>query len=374
MQTVESVSHSRHNFDVTLKYVLISAFFVWAAPGLSAERVERSDLVLALKTSLSRAEFPKSALGGQVEYTVLDPTQKAARQYLAECRSSQGAVVVMDAQSGAILTLAERGHVFGSKLPAASVIKIVTAAAAIEKLGLTQDSKLRYFVQGIPRETTLIHAFAQSMNRAFSELGTAQVGIAKFTSMLEVFGFNQDQSFEVPIPRSEAKIAEERLGQMSSGALSSTTLSPLHAALLAAAVANGGEPMEPFIIRRLVSPAGTTLYESTPRSLRRFIQEKTALELQKLMKETVISGTASRGFSGFFADRGTDLTVGAKPGFWIESPSNRKTEWFVGFVKSTTQRLAIAVVTVAQRQGDSLCSVRIARKMIETHLGPPARH
>ena len=67
------------------------------------------------------------------------------------------------------------------------------------------------------------------------------------------FGFNQTIDFELEFPPSHLSIkdAPYNWAEIASGFNNSTTLSPLHGVLLAAAVVNHGELVEPTVIDRI---------------------------------------------------------------------------------------------------------------------------
>jgi cell division protein FtsI/penicillin-binding protein 2 len=118
-------------------------------------------------------------------------------------------------------------------------------------------------------------------------------------------------------------------------------LSPLHAALIAAAVGNGGVAVEPTILDEIGSeptaPAGST----------RLLKPETAAALRDMMKYTVTSGTATSSFR----ERGRsvlgDIEVAGKTGSLSNHQRPYKDySWFVGFAPAGDPKIAVAAVVV----------------------------
>jgi len=118
-------------------------------------------------------------------------------------------------------------------------------------------------------------------------------------------------------------------------------LSPLHAALIAAAVGNGGIAYEPSLIEEVDGEP----FKATGSS--RLLKQETATALRDMMKYTVTEGTATSSFR----ERGRsvlgDIEVAGKTG----SMSNHRRpfmdySWFVGFAPADDPKIAVAAVVV----------------------------
>jgi cell division protein FtsI/penicillin-binding protein 2 len=297
--------------------------------------------------------------GGRRLYaeTTLDPElQGKAGLWLKKTRARRAALVVMNPADGAILALAgyrsdgQRANVATTEtFPAASLFKIVTAAAALEKADYAAESKVAFDggkhtlykanVVKKPDEgrrvTTLKEGFAESNNAVFGKVGAFDLGPRELADFAQRFYFNKPISFEAPVAISRFQANEEddlyRLAELASGYNRLTKITPLHAALLAAAVINGGSLYEPTFAREVFDRENNIYYQSRPKSLGRVVSETTAEELAELMTAAVSLGTGRR----HFADAEnhpllSGLAIGGKTGTMNDEEGTR-VEWFVAY-------------------------------------------
>jgi cell division protein FtsI/penicillin-binding protein 2 len=118
-------------------------------------------------------------------------------------------------------------------------------------------------------------------------------------------------------------------------------LSPLHAALIAAAVGNRGMAYEPSLIEEVDGQP------FAPSASSRLMKEATASALRDMMKYTVTSGTATSSFR----ERGRavlgDIEVAGKTGSLSNHQRPYKDySWFVGFAPAQDAKIAVAAVVV----------------------------
>lgn len=313
---------------------------------------------------------------GHVLYvrTTLDPMlQKWAVEFMPKVRAQAAALVVLAPSTGRVLAMASHqpdgqpvNIALSSSFPAASLIKIVTAAAAMEKKKMDSDTTLAYdgrkhtlykkhLEKGIQEghnKVTLQEGFAQSINTVFGKLGAFTLGSKELASFARKFHFNQPIDFEMPVQKSEfhvqAKEDPYRLAELASGFNRTTTLSPLHGAMLASAVVNQGILMEPTIVREVFDENNRIYYQDEPKSLGRVVSIRTVQELRKLMQATVSEGTGRRRFRD--AARHpvlSKLEIGGKSGS-INNEAGRRVDWFVGYaqIMNQTEAAALAAVVV----------------------------
>jgi cell division protein FtsI/penicillin-binding protein 2 len=315
--------------------------------------------------------------GVQVELT-LDPfLQEVATRTLAKYQVSYGAVVALDPTSGEILALAEYAHdrpdarrlALAAEGPAASLFKLVTASALVDAAGderLTPESTI--CTHGGERRVSMAHledhptkdqlcetlsmALGSSNNVAFARWTDRVLTPDALEQRAQAFLFNRQLPFVWGVAMSRALIPRSsRLGFARSGAgFEGTTLSPLHAGLIAATIANDGKMMAPRLVRR-VTKAGQILYQSAPEVLAEVLSPDTARAVGLMMRSTIRTGTAKK----FFERRGKpilpDLEIASKTGNLAakdEGPE-RHYSWFVAFAPAESPRLAIASLVV---QGD----------------------
>ena len=247
--------------------------------------------------------------------------------------------------------------------PAASIFKIVTAAAAVEKLGYTADSVLTFngmkhtlyksqLRERRNRHTNRIsmkNAFAQSVNPVFGKIGRLHLGQAALTEFGHAFGFNQPFHFETDVGPSNLTISEKpyHWAEIASGFNRETLISPLHGALIAAAVVNGGAMVEPSLVDQITDRNGHTVYRQQPKPIRQVVKPETARHLRIMMHKTISAGTARKAFRGYRRDKIlSKLDIGGKTGSIYNRGRDRRYDWFVGYAaqKDGSAQIAVAIM------------------------------
>jgi len=302
--------------------------------------------------------------------TCLDLSLQAS--VLKKVRSSKAelmGLVVIDPDDGRVLAMVgvDDDHAISNPcldnhFPAASIFKIVTAAAAIEQYHYTPDmvltfnggkytlykSQLKDKVNRYTNTISFRDSFAQSVNPVFGKIG-ATVGKSSLETYGTAFGFNREIGFEVALPSSMLEVSDEvyHLAEIGCGFNRTTTLTPLHGALIAAAVLNGGRLPEPTMIEQIVDESGREIYRGTPVSAGEAISSETSRLLESMMARTIGSGTCRKTFRGAAKDRVLSrLEIGGKTGSIDNREHTRRMDWFVGFAreKNGTEKIAVAVV------------------------------
>jgi len=291
--------------------------------------------------------------------------------------------VIVDATTGAVYVMAnytdaaDTQQVFPDDVdnyclyggfPAASLIKIVTAAAVMEKKGFNITHSLPvsggfytlYKHQlGLKKQrfraqpVTLKKAFSKSINPFFGKLGIQYLNDEEFTEIARSFLFNVPMAFDLPLQRSSVFNPEtdfER-AERASGFNTRTTISPLHAALIASLPIGDGKIMRPYLIDRIVADSGKDLYWCEKTLLSQPLSKKNVLQLSRLMQATVSQGTARKSFRRLRRTKGyQDWTLGGKTGA-INLPNlQRRCEWYAGFAEKGDVKLGIALVIVHKEQ------------------------
>ena len=295
-------------------------------------------------------------------------------------------IVVMDANSGQILALAgfnktdpNSNPCLLSRFPAASVFKIVTAAAAVEHCGYQADTRLHFNgfkhtlyrsqlkdrINAYTNTMTFKDSFAQSVNPVFGKLGSLRLGKTLLEKYATAFGFNRPIDFELPIPPSHVYIDDEpyHWAEVASGFNNDTTLSPLHAAMMASAVLNNGRMKSPTIVERITDDTGHLIYRSQNAWYGRAMSTQAAFTLERLMETTVRSGTGRKAFRGLKRHHVlSKLLIGGKTGSIYNRAHDARFDWFVGFAKEKrgTGQLAVAVL-VAHEEYIGIRAAQYAR-------------
>ncbi len=327
-----------------------------------AYRLDKVDLslILSLRTSQIKAGEPMVVdhpLYGKLEiYNTLDPDmQKRAEDLLTKRWLKSAGVVAVDAATGRVLALAgvKNGRLapmvtLKAEAPAASLFKVVTAAAAVEEIGLKPGSKLNYIggahtlyksqlkkkLRYRPHRVTLKSSFARSNNSVFARLGLHHLGKDVLTSYAKALGFGRRLQFELPVGMSRLvePTTEFETAEVACGFHRFNTISPLHAALMVGVFVNQGYFMEPFIVDRVLGPKGNVQYQGAPSGSGRLVSKKTCGYMQEMFKATVAWGTARKAFYRVSRDRVLkNLALGGKTGTLRGADRKSLYEWFAGY-------------------------------------------
>jgi len=316
--------------------------------------------------------------GKQVRLTIEPRLQTPMEKLLRMYKPVGAAMVALDPKTGKILSLAEigEGSVTRPAYPAASVFKIVTGAALLEK-GINPDAETCYhggirrlvgkLLEDKPnldrRCLSLSMAMAKSANVVFAKMAVKHLDGEELRKAAERFLFNRP-IFDQPMEQSKAEIPDEGLDFAKSAAgFGEVKLSPMHAALIAAAVGNGGVAMEPSLIDAVdgerVEPTGSM----------RLLNAETAGALRDMMKLTVSQGTATSSFRERQRMVLGNIEVAGKTGSMSTHKGPFKDySWFVGFAPADDPKIAVAVVVVNGLKW-RIHAPYIAREALKAYLG-----
>ncbi|WP_428263931.1 penicillin-binding transpeptidase domain-containing protein [Haliangium sp.] len=341
------------------------------APPLRGDASLRAVLDLS-DASLEDGRYVVPAGKGRRLVLTLDPeVQAAAEKALSRAKAPRGAIVVM-AVDGRILALAglrdgdretpRLGRDLDLPLsvwaPAASVFKIITAAALVTA-GVGPDRKVCYhgglrsvetsnLVDDKARDNqcgTLTDGVSRSQNAIIAKLSHRHINPRALRAMAAAFGFGEAPEMALDVEPSRASIPDEKLdfARVAAG-FWNTELSPLGGALVANTVASGGLRVTPYIVDSVIT--GDRTVSVAPAPSQRVLKKHVAAKVARMMTATTESGTAFKGFH----DRRrrpylAKVDVAGKTGTLVRStPSYLEYSWFVGFAPSDEPQVSISVL------------------------------
>ena len=308
--------------------------------------------------------------GRTAELTVDPQLQRTARSLMQRYRVPEAGLVLSETATGKVLAYASyvaEGEPFDVNIrasaPAASIFKVVTGAALIEKAGLNAESEQCYHggksrlvadeLTDDPRRdrwcATVAIAMGRSINVVFGRLAQKHLTPEDLLAMGGALGFGSPVPFPVPNEPPKLDVPADPLEfARTSAGFWHTTLSPLAGLVLTQTIANGGVALEPRIIAS-VRKGDTELWRDSdaPRVLRRAIQGTTAAELTAMMRQTVSNGSA---YKAFHDARGQaflpEIDVAGKTGTLSDHEANRHYTWFVGFAPADKPVVAVSALVV----------------------------
>lgn len=357
--------------------------------------------------------------GGNVELTIDPKVQDAAYEGLTALGEDvQAAAVAIDPKTGEILAMASTptynpdrvatndqsaaqksynqlskddnepllNRSIQTALPPGSTFKLVTAAAAIENLGMDGDSMVYGGASldlpgtgtDLPNlngtscggeQITLTRALEVSCNTAFGSLGM-ELSDEEMQDQAEGFGFGQDYLDDIgPLAESQyppndgkAEQARAAIGQQS------VIATPLQMAMVSAGIANGGEVMKPYLVDRVTSSSLDVIDQGNPTPIdnQPAVSQDTAEILTQMMVSTVDNGTAE-------AAAIDGVSVAGKTGTAQTTPDKPPYAWFTSFAPAENPSIAVAVMV--QKSGTERSEIAggrlggpIAKAMMEAAI------
>lgn len=333
----------------------------------------------------------------KVETTLDVDLQSYLLDKIDRTNSRHVGIVVMEAATGRVLAMAgfdkfdpSANPCLGSHFPAASIFKIVTAASAVDQCGYTADSPVhfngykhtlykRQLTDAVNRYTTTVSfrdAFAESVNPVFGKIGELRLRKPLLEKSADAFGFNEPLDFDLPLPPSQFHVNDEpyHWAEVASGFNRDTTISPLHGAMMASAVLNGGVMVEPSIVERIVDENGEVLYRRQAGRGQQAMSARAATALSQMMETTITSGTGRKAFRRYRQDKVLSrLQIGGKTGSIDSQFHDVRYDWFVGFARERQGQDAVVVaVMVGHEKYIGIRATQYARMAMTYYFGNPS--
>ena len=323
--------------------------------------------------------------GGGVELTLRASMQEAAAAALGD---RKGAVVALDAKTGAILALysspsfdpnalasRDAGEVqdayatldadpknpmlnrtISERYAPGSTFKVLTAIALIENGIANPDTRMdspvsttlpgtNTEVSNIESSTcgdgkpTLTEAFARSCNTTFV-LASEKLTTQQLTDVTKRFGFGDEQEIPLtvipsvfPSDADSAQLAMSSIGQYTVQA------TPMQMAQVAQTIANGGQMMSPYLIKQIVDADNQTIRKTKATEAGRPISADTASKVTGMMQAVV-----SQPYGSGTPMALPNVSVAAKTGTAETGDGDRANAWAIGFAPADNPQIAFAVI------------------------------
>lgn len=312
----------------------------------------------------------------KIQYTLDPHVQKEAERLLKTYKPDYAAVVMMDAETGRILAMTSyqkdsptaENWALKASFPAASVFKVVTATAAVDKAGIEPDHQIKYnggaytlykknvMTDKVTRWTntiTLRDAFARSINTAFGRLSFEELTPKDIHEYAGKFMFNRPLPTDFPVEVGHASVPVDKtfaFAEVVSGYNKMNKMSPVQGAMIAASVANDGQVIAPYLVDQIETDSGQLLYKAEPLNSGVSMKKESAEKVREMMERTVIAGTSRKSFRSMVRDRKyKEIEMGGKTGHLTGDSPRGRTDWFVGYAFDGENKVAIAAVTVSKK-------------------------
>ncbi len=338
---------------------------------VSVEGAKNGQLVLGERPAIvSRVgdRYASLTQGNNFVFYTIDPElQEFVSKLVDKAEAKHVAIVAMNPRTGAVLAIAGKSASipdieYHADFPAASLFKVVTAAAAVEQAGIQPSSLIPFrggtytlnewnYLPDPKRDRNIMsvaEALGRSCNPVFGHLGSRYLNGNILQKYARLFGFNRSLQFEAPLTSSAADIPGQDLYEVSRTAagFGNVKISPIHAAAIMSGVANGGLLPRPHIVSEVVSRDGEILTRAKPDVLNRVIQPSTAASLMEMMHHTTTVGTSRREFMRGSRPTLGNIEVAGKTGTLRGSNPVGLNNWFIGSAPLNNPELSLAVITV----------------------------
>jgi cell division protein FtsI (penicillin-binding protein 3) len=332
--------------------------------------------------------------GGTVVLTINNALQEICERALANEVAAEGAsggdIVVVDPHDGSVLAMASsrrdprsiEATALTEPFEPGSTIKPFIAAGLLARGRATPGDIVdthngTFEING--RTLTDEHKAPQLTLRDVIRL-SSNIGIAEFAERLsagEEYETLRDLGFGMPTgvpypaesPGTLHRPIEWSKQSPASMAIGyEVAVTPLQLTLAYAAIANGGELLEPGLIREIKRADGSVLYRHTRRAIRRVMPVTVADTVRAMLVETVARGTGSK------ADLST-FSVAGKTGTARRVEKNRGyvagayTATFVGlFPAANPQYVILVKINDPPAKGESYFAAKAAAPVARTVL------
>ncbi len=265
-----------------------------------------------------------------------------------------------------------------------SVFKVFVAAAALEEGLVTPDycfscsgsikvadNVLHCHKTSGHGNQTLAEGLMNSCNPFFVTIGQ-KLGSERFYKYFEAFGFTQETDVDLPGEATPVKdvtyhsLENMGISQVSSSSFGQTfQVSAMQMITGVSAIANGGNLMQPYVVKSMLDEDGNTVFEAEPTVKRSVVSKSTSEAVLAMMEKVVADGTGRNAYVPGYRVAGKTgtsekLTV---DGEYIAS--------FVGCAPADDPKIAVLIVIDEPQgyvHGGGAIAAPVAGRVIEETL------
>lgn len=339
------------------------------SPILASRFETASDLLTTADINSPRVSV-RTPEGLQHIYTIQGDLQRRVYEYLAKNQVPYGVFVAIEPASGRILGMTAYSSIDPNwakrspyeLYPMASLFKIITATAALENHKITPDSVIefrgnsysenpRYWdigARGGNNSMSATHAMGKSINPVYGRVASDIAGKTSVMESVSRFGFNQQLMPGTPVKPSQAEepVNSHALRLMGAGLDHDVKISPLHAAAIMSAIANGGTMMAPGLTSSIIDKHGVEKEMFIPRKLRHLTTPETSASLTRMLSSTVLTGTSRKAFHDRQGRPLVNVSIAAKTGSINGTDPKGHYTWFAAFAPIQNPRIALVALVI----------------------------
>ncbi len=357
-----------------------------------------------------------------IDYDLQKASEDIVKEYLGRLGLKKASVVVMDPNTGEILTLvswpAYNNNIFArgikaeeysrfltdpsrplfnravsGEFPAGSTFKPVMAAAALEEKIINENTSFMSsgglhinqwsfpdWKAGGHGLTNVKKALAESVNTFFYYIGGGYgdfkgLGIDKMMEYSRLFGLGEITGIDLPneasgfLPspewKEEAKDEVWYIGDTYHAAIGQgdITATPLQVANYTAVFANGGKLVVPHVVKKILDSDNKLVEDIKPKVIRdNFIKAANIKIVREGLRQTITSGSGR-------ALNSLPVEVAGKTGTAQWSSIRKHQAWFTGFAPYNNPEIVITVLLEEGGEGSSV-AVPLAGEILQYYFNP----
>lgn len=332
----------------------------------------------------------------KMQYTL----ERAIDEAMQETKALGAAAILMDPHTGEILAMVSRptfdpnhydeyqdtdwqNKCIGYNYEPGSVFKPIVGAAALQCRVVTPETKMQdkgYFrdkeneinIENWNKkgrgEVTFNEVIKYSINTCMAEVGL-KLGENNLVGFTEAFGFGKTTGIELEGEEEgilhdrknmyKADVAVMSLGQ-------GIEVTPLQMLRAICAIANGGDLLRPYIVKKIVAPNGEVTREGKKEIIGKPISRDVASQMRKMMEQVVESGGGQAASIKGYRIAGKTGTAQklTKKGDYIDT---KHIASFVGFVPANDPQYAMLVM-LDEPQGKDFYGAQVASPVFRNTL------
>lgn len=344
----------------------------WGDYGLSNVPID----LASIQWDSAREKYIQTLSDGRVAVLTLDRrTQTRLSEVVSRYSEPGEAAVAIEPSTGRVLAIVSDGSdaryagnlALRSDAWAASTFKVITGASLLLNGMANPDTTTCYHGGGAGFTDDLLvdneeldtlclslrRALALSANVIFGKLADRHLSREKLGATADLLGYNRTIPLEVRVERSHANIPTDRLEFARTAAgFRHSELSPLHGALIQAAIANDGAMMVPALVDSVEDGEGNILWELEPVVWDQVMTPAEAHAMRNMESDTCVNGTARRQFGqrrGWPTSIETWGKTGTLSNAEIDGTQPQPAyiySWFTGFAENGDRQIAVAGLVV----------------------------
>jgi cell division protein FtsI/penicillin-binding protein 2 len=326
----------------TIYFAPLAAALLGLAAGAAAQQIQTTASRPSTAKTKKTAKTTKSAKKRLPKAPAVDPTEGdnpdgddlVVRRAAVEALGNQaGSIVVVDPNSGRILTMVNQKLALQSGFTPCSTIKLVTSLAALTEHVVDKDTTLHL---GRYINFNMTNALAKSNNQYFTALGN-KLGFERVVHYAQMLGLGEKAGLDVdgeqPGSIAEAPPKWGGVGLMTAFG-EGFSMTPLELVGLISSIANGGTL---YYLQYPKDAAG--IEDFAPRVKRTLEIAPTGIEDIKVgMRGAVDHGTAVR------ANYDPNENIFGKTGTCTDFRAGSHMGWFGSFIEAEKRTLAVVVM------------------------------